>query len=73
MDPCPNLSPENKGVSPSIPLEAGYRGKKKKKSKTKKAKFNPYTVICNSIGYCTLVLSALLPLVLCDLLHAWIL
>jgi hypothetical protein len=36
MDPCPNLSPENKGVSPSIPLEAGYRGKKKKKAKQKK-------------------------------------
>jgi hypothetical protein len=30
-------------------------------------------VICNSIGYFTLVLSALLPLVLSDLLHIWIL
>jgi hypothetical protein len=30
-------------------------------------------VTCNSIGYFSLVLSALLPLVLCDLLHVWIL
>jgi hypothetical protein len=38
-----------------------------------KTNSNPYMVICNSIGYFTLVLSALLSLVLCDLLHIWIL
>jgi hypothetical protein len=59
------LSPENKGVSPYVPLQVGYRGNKIEIKK----RFNPYLVICKSIGYFTLVLSALLTLVLCDFLH----
>jgi hypothetical protein len=37
------LRPENKGVSPYIPLQAHYR--------SKKTRFNPYMIACNSIGY----------------------
>jgi hypothetical protein len=59
------LSPENKGVSPYIPLQAGNKGKK--------PRLNPYMVTCNSVDYFTLVLSAPLPLVLRDPLHVWIL
>jgi hypothetical protein len=36
------LSPENKWVSPYIPLQAGDRSNKKQ------ARFNPYMVTCNS-------------------------
>jgi hypothetical protein len=67
------LSLENKGVSPYVSLQAGYRGKTTTTTTTKTPRFNPYMVICNSIGYFTLVLSALLPLVLSALLHIWIL
>jgi hypothetical protein len=42
------LSPENTGVSPYIPLQAGYR--------RKNARSNPCTVIFNFIGYFILVL-----------------
>jgi hypothetical protein len=49
------LSPENKGLSPYVPLQARYRGNKIEKQ-----------------GFYASA-SALLPLVLHDLLHVWIL
>jgi hypothetical protein len=52
---CPKLSPENKGVLPYVPLQASYRGNKIK------TRFNPYMVICNWIGYFTLVLVPFYP------------
>jgi hypothetical protein len=55
------LSPKNKEVSPYIPLQAGYR------SKTQG--LIHIWLLCNSIGYFTLMLHDHLPLVLCDLLH----
>jgi hypothetical protein len=48
------LSPENKGISLYIPLQVGYR--------SKKAKFNPYMIACDFIGY-------FIPPVLCDLFY----
>jgi hypothetical protein len=41
--PVQRLSPENKGVSPYMHLQAGYR--------SKKVKLNPHMTACDSIGY----------------------
>jgi hypothetical protein len=64
------LSPENKGDSLYIPLQASYRGKEKKKKQHNVQPICGYMQFCR---YFTLVLSALLPLLLHDLLHVWIL
>jgi hypothetical protein len=38
-------SPKNRGLSPYLPLQAGFRG-----NKIKKTRFDPYMVICNFKG-----------------------